>query len=161
MTWCSSCCTWHYVHLVACDMMLFFLFSVAAHVFTKSLFLLFFILLLSLSPFAYFPFQFVAALLSICCMIFLGFVDDVLSLRWRHKLLWPTLSSLPLLMVYIVEGGSTTIIVPKPFRTMAGYSMNLGMGVCTCMCGLLFLIDILQQKVGCFQKTLVVSSVDF
>ena len=33
--------------------------------------------------------QLVAALLSISCMLLLGFADDVLDLRWRHKLLLP------------------------------------------------------------------------
>jgi UDP-N-acetylglucosamine--dolichyl-phosphate N-acetylglucosaminephosphotransferase len=70
--------------------------------------------------------QFICALLSICCMIFLGFADDVLDLRWRHKLILPTLASLPLLMVYIVSGGSTTIIVPIPLRPLLGYDLPLG-----------------------------------
>ena len=46
--------------------------------------------------------QLLAALLSISCMLLLGFADDVLDLRWRHKLLLPTMASLPLLMVYYV-----------------------------------------------------------
>ncbi|XP_014249162.1 UDP-N-acetylglucosamine--dolichyl-phosphate N-acetylglucosaminephosphotransferase [Cimex lectularius] len=68
----------------------------------------------------------VAALLSICCMLLLGFADDVLDLRWRHKLLLPTIASLPLLMVYYVTFNSTTIIVPKPFRHLLGVSINIG-----------------------------------
>jgi UDP-N-acetylglucosamine--dolichyl-phosphate N-acetylglucosaminephosphotransferase len=36
-------------------------------------------------------------------MILLGFADDVLDLRWRHKLVLPTLASLPLLVVYVVR----------------------------------------------------------
>ena len=74
------------------------------------------------------PFQFVlfvAALLSICCMVFLGFADDVLELRWRHKLTLPTIATLPLLMVYIVNAGSTTVIVPKPFREYLGHDVDL------------------------------------
>ncbi|XP_041373345.1 UDP-N-acetylglucosamine--dolichyl-phosphate N-acetylglucosaminephosphotransferase-like [Gigantopelta aegis] len=70
--------------------------------------------------------EFLAAVLSICCMIFLGFADDVLDLKWRHKLLLPTMASLPLLMVYFVNVGSTTIIVPKPLRLLLGYDVNLG-----------------------------------
>lgn len=70
--------------------------------------------------------EFLAALTSICCMIFLGFADDVLDLRWRHKLLLPTLASLPLLMVYILNFNSTTIIVPKPFRPILGYDLDMG-----------------------------------
>lgn len=67
-----------------------------------------------------------AALLSVCCMLLLGFADDVLNLRWRHKLLLPTIASLPLLVVYYINFNSTTIIVPKPFRDFLGASVNLG-----------------------------------
>ncbi|XP_001604731.1 UDP-N-acetylglucosamine--dolichyl-phosphate N-acetylglucosaminephosphotransferase [Nasonia vitripennis] len=70
--------------------------------------------------------ELLAALLSICCMVLLGFADDVLDLRWRHKLLLPTVASLPLLMVYYVNFNSTTIIVPKPLRYLLGFSVNLG-----------------------------------
>ncbi|KAJ4444375.1 UDP-N-acetylglucosamine--dolichyl-phosphate N-acetylglucosaminephosphotransferase [Periplaneta americana] len=70
--------------------------------------------------------EMVSALLSICCMLLLGFADDVLDLRWRHKLLLPTIASLPLLMVYYVNFNSTTIIVPKPFRQWFGFSVDLG-----------------------------------
>jgi hypothetical protein len=59
-------------------------------------------------------------------MIFFGFADDVLDLKWRHKLLLPTLASLPLLMVYFVNIGSTTIVVPKPLRLYLGHDVNLG-----------------------------------
>ncbi|XP_035724041.1 UDP-N-acetylglucosamine--dolichyl-phosphate N-acetylglucosaminephosphotransferase-like [Vespa mandarinia] len=69
--------------------------------------------------------EFLAALLSICCMLLLGFADDVLDLRWRHKLLLPTIATLPLLMVYYVNFNSTLIIVPKPLRIWLGYSVDL------------------------------------
>lgn len=59
-------------------------------------------------------------------MIFLGFADDVLNLRWRHKLLLPTMASLPLLMVYFTNFGNTTIVVPKPFRLLLGMHLDLG-----------------------------------
>ncbi|GMP97579.1 hypothetical protein CsSME_00045777 [Camellia sinensis var. sinensis] len=56
-----------------------------------------------------------AALASVCFMILLGFVDDVLDVPWRVKLLLPSIAALPLLMAY---AGHTTIIIPKP---LAGY----------------------------------------
>merc|ERR1719369_2681249 len=56
--------------------------------------------------------QLVSALLSISCMLMLGFADDVLDLRWRHKLLLPTMASLPLLLVYYVTANRTQIVVP-------------------------------------------------
>lgn len=70
--------------------------------------------------------QLIGALLAICCMIFLGFADDVLNLRWRHKLLLPTIASLPLLMVYFTNFGNTVIVVPKPFRLLLGMHLDLG-----------------------------------
>lgn len=77
-----------------------------------------------------FPFHeyvgFLAALLSICCMILLGFADDVFDLKWRHKLLLPTIASLPLLVVYLVTFDLTKIIVPAPFRALLGYSLDIG-----------------------------------
>ncbi|XP_036381485.1 UDP-N-acetylglucosamine--dolichyl-phosphate N-acetylglucosaminephosphotransferase isoform X2 [Megalops cyprinoides] len=73
--------------------------------------------------------QLIGALLAICCMIFLGFADDVLNLRWRHKLLLPTVASLPLLMVYFTNFGNTVIVVPKPFRALLG--MHLDLVFCT------------------------------
>lgn len=46
-------------------------------------------------------------------MMCLGFVDDVLDLPWRYKLILPPIASLPLLVNY---SGATTIILPKPIR---------------------------------------------
>ncbi|XGW03900.1 hypothetical protein V3C99_015223 [Haemonchus contortus] len=66
------------------------------------------------SAFPYTKFlAFLSALISICTAILLGFADDVLDLKWRHKLAFPTLSSLPILMVYYVSGGSTTVLIPS------------------------------------------------
>lgn len=56
-----------------------------------------------------------SALFSICFMIFLGFLDDTLDLKWRYKLILPTVASLPLLMSY---SGSTAMYIPKPFTTL-------------------------------------------
>jgi UDP-N-acetylglucosamine--dolichyl-phosphate N-acetylglucosaminephosphotransferase len=53
-----------------------------------------------------------SALFSICFMIFLGFMDDTLDLKWRYKLILPTIASLPLLMTY---SGQTAMYVPKVF----------------------------------------------
>jgi UDP-N-acetylglucosamine--dolichyl-phosphate N-acetylglucosaminephosphotransferase len=59
-------------------------------------------------------------------MILLGFADDVLDLRWRHKLLLPTIASLPLLMVYYVNFNSTTIILPKIVHNLISTSIDIG-----------------------------------
>lgn len=60
-----------------------------------------------------------ASLLSICFMIFLGFSDDVLDLRWRYKLVLPLIASFPLLFAY---QGSTNIIIPKFLAKIIGFS---------------------------------------
>lgn len=70
--------------------------------------------------------ELISALLTICCMLLLGFADDVLDLRWRHKLLLPMVASLPMLMVYYVTYDLTTIIVPMPLRPLLGYDLDLG-----------------------------------
>lgn len=54
-----------------------------------------------------------AALASVTFMILLGFADDVLDLRWRDKMILPSIATLPLLAAY---AGSTTVIVPQPVR---------------------------------------------
>ena len=54
-----------------------------------------------------------SALFSICFMIFLGFMDDTLDLKWRYKLVLPTVASLPLLSAY---SGSTAVYIPPPFQ---------------------------------------------
>lgn len=59
-------------------------------------------------------------------MILLGFADDVLDLRWRHKLLLPTIASLPLLMVYYVNFNSTTIVLPGIVHSIIGTSIDIG-----------------------------------
>ncbi|XP_027073055.1 uncharacterized protein [Coffea arabica] len=64
-----------------------------------------------------------AALASICFMILLGFVDDVLDIPWRVKLLLPSVAALPLLMAY---AGHTTIIIPKPLVQYFGENIDLG-----------------------------------
>jgi UDP-N-acetylglucosamine--dolichyl-phosphate N-acetylglucosaminephosphotransferase len=67
--------------------------------------------------------QYNAAAFSICFMTFLGFADDVLNLRWRYKLLLPTIASFPLLVAY---SGTTMVIVPEPLRVYIGRSLELG-----------------------------------
>ena len=46
-------------------------------------------------------------------MTLLGFVDDVLELRWRYKLIIPCIATLPLAQAYWSQNGSTTITLPS------------------------------------------------
>lgn len=70
--------------------------------------------------------QYMCAVLAICTMIFLGFADDVVELRWRHKLILPTIATLPILTVYLVTGGSTYVTVPNQLQFLLGDLINLG-----------------------------------
>jgi UDP-N-acetylglucosamine--dolichyl-phosphate N-acetylglucosaminephosphotransferase len=64
-----------------------------------------------------------AAMTSICFMLLLGFIDDVLDVRWSVKICLSFLATLPLLVAY---SGPTNIIVPKPFRGFVGQDVQLG-----------------------------------
>lgn len=70
--------------------------------------------------------EFNASLLSICFMIFLGFADDILDLRWRYKLVLPTIASIPLLIAY---SGSTSILVPKFLQPLIGGISLIDLGI--------------------------------
>ena len=67
--------------------------------------------------------EYYAVLLSICLVVLLGFIDDVVDLRWRHKLIVPTIASIPILTTY---QGLTKVVVPIPLRSMLGHFLNLG-----------------------------------
>ncbi|KAI0510579.1 hypothetical protein KFK09_011184 [Dendrobium nobile] len=65
-----------------------------------------------------------AALACICFMTLLGFVDDVLDVPWRIKLVLPSFAALPLLMAY---AGHTSIVIPKPLAQFVGVAfLDLG-----------------------------------
>ena len=65
-----------------------------------------------------------AALLSICMVVLLGFIDDVIDLRWKHKLIVPTIASFPLLVAY---NGVTSVLVPSFLRELVGMNtIDLG-----------------------------------
>lgn len=64
-----------------------------------------------------------AAVLAICMVVLLGFIDDVVDLRWRHKIVVPTVASLPLLVAY---KGLTSVVVPKLLKPVLGDFVSLG-----------------------------------
>ena len=55
--------------------------------------------------------------------VLLGFIDDVIDLKWRHKLIVPTIATFPLLVAY---NGVTSVVVPKLLRPFLGGLVNLG-----------------------------------
>ena len=61
-----------------------------------------------------------AAAMSVTAMLLLGFADDVLDLRWKHKTFLPAIAVLPAMAVYRIMGYSTSILLPWPLYKMAG-----------------------------------------
>eukprot|EP01043_Picozoa_sp_COSAG02_P014953 COSAG02_NODE_625_length_19372_cov_14.475355_2_plen_433_part_00 len=70
--------------------------------------------------------EFITGLLSITCMLFLGFGDDVLDLKWRHKFILPSAAALPMLMVYASNHGVTDVAVPIVLQPWLGGHIDLG-----------------------------------
>ncbi|ETW10039.1 hypothetical protein H310_00430 [Aphanomyces invadans] len=56
-------------------------------------------------------------IVSIAAMITLGFCDDLLDLKWRHKLLFPPLATIPVLLHY---SGVTAVVMPSFVRGIIG-----------------------------------------
>jgi UDP-N-acetylglucosamine--dolichyl-phosphate N-acetylglucosaminephosphotransferase len=72
--------------------------------------------------------QFLGGMLALFSMLFLGFADDVLDIRWRVKLWFPFIASVPLLQVYCVTYGRTQVVVPIPLRSLLNTSIiDLGL----------------------------------
>ncbi|EAU86042.2 UDP-N-acetylglucosamine-dolichyl [Coprinopsis cinerea okayama7 len=69
---------------------------------------------------------YLSSIISLLIATFLGFLDDVFDIRWRHKLPIPIIASIPLLMVYYAERGNTNIVMPIPLRPLFGTLVNLG-----------------------------------
>ena len=66
--------------------------------------------------------MFNAATTALTLTILTGFMDDVLDLRGRTKIMLSFLAALPLIVAY---DGPTNVIVPKPLRGFLGDSVEL------------------------------------
>jgi UDP-N-acetylglucosamine--dolichyl-phosphate N-acetylglucosaminephosphotransferase len=65
-----------------------------------------------------------AALTASAFGLLLGFVDDVLDVKWRHKILLSVFSTLPLIASY---DGSLDVLVPLPLQAATGVAtVHLG-----------------------------------
>ncbi len=50
----------------------------------------------------------------------LGFGDDLFDIRWRHKFFIPAFASIPLLVIYFVDFGVTSVVLPTFLQPYAG-----------------------------------------
>lgn len=57
--------------------------------------------------------EYLSAILCLESTILLGMADDLFDLRWRHKFFLPAIAAIPLLIVYYVDFGVTSIAIPK------------------------------------------------
>jgi UDP-N-acetylglucosamine--dolichyl-phosphate N-acetylglucosaminephosphotransferase len=57
----------------------------------------------------------------------LGVGDDLLDIRWRHKVLIPALGAIPMLIVYFVDFGVTQVVVPVRLQKYLGPIVDLGL----------------------------------
>lgn len=64
-----------------------------------------------------------AALVCIVFSVLLGFVDDVLDIPWRYKLVLPMFGMLPVLMAY---NGVTYVLLPNCLRGLLGTTLDIG-----------------------------------
>ncbi|KAL2834455.1 glycosyl transferase family 4-domain-containing protein [Aspergillus cavernicola] len=70
--------------------------------------------------------SYLSGLLSLQCIVILGIGDDLLDIRWRHKVLIPAFGAIPMLMVYFVDFGVTHVVVPVPLQPYVGAFLDLG-----------------------------------
>ncbi|TQB71394.1 tunicamycin resistance protein [Monascus purpureus] len=70
--------------------------------------------------------SYLSGLLSLQSIVILGIGDDLLDIRWRHKVLIPAFASIPMLIVYLVDFGVTRVVVPLPLQPYLGSSIDLG-----------------------------------
>ncbi|RKU47498.1 tunicamycin resistance protein [Coniochaeta pulveracea] len=78
--------------------------------------------------------SYLSAIISLQSIALLGIGDDLFDIRWRHKLFIPAFASIPLLVVYFVDFGVTSIVVPIPLQPYLGELFNLGFLYYVYMC---------------------------
>ncbi|KAL1902209.1 tunicamycin resistance protein [Ceratocystis pirilliformis] len=70
--------------------------------------------------------SYLSAIISLQCIALLGVGDDLFDIRWRYKWWIPGLASIPILTVYFVDFGVTSIIIPTPLQPYLGELFDLG-----------------------------------
>ncbi|KAM7222673.1 Glycosyl transferase family 4 domain containing protein [Rhypophila decipiens] len=70
--------------------------------------------------------SYLSAIISLQSIAILGIGDDLFDIRWRHKFFIPAFASIPLLVVYFVDFGVTSIVIPIPLQPYLGELFNLG-----------------------------------
>ncbi|QUC21584.1 uncharacterized protein UV8b_05827 [Ustilaginoidea virens] len=70
--------------------------------------------------------SYLGAVISLQTIALLGIGDDLFDIRWRHKWWIPGLASIPLLVVYFVDFGVTSVVMPVQLQPYLGELLDLG-----------------------------------
>lgn len=70
--------------------------------------------------------SYLSAIISLQSIALLGIGDDLFDIRWRHKFFIPAFAAIPLLVVYFVDFGVTSIVIPIQLQPYLGQLLNLG-----------------------------------
>lgn len=70
--------------------------------------------------------SYLGAIISLQTIALLGIGDDLFDIRWRHKWWIPGLASIPILVVYFVDFGVTSIVMPLQLQAFLGELFDLG-----------------------------------
>lgn len=73
--------------------------------------------------------EYLSSVLCLQLTVLLGLADDLFDLRWRHKFFLPAIAAIPLLVVYYVDFGVTSILVPAFFRPYLGGASLVDVGM--------------------------------
>lgn len=85
--------------------------------------------------------EFLSAVLAIQSMVLLGFADDILDVRWRYKIWFPAVASIPLLIFYYTNFGVTHVVMPLQLRPLLGDLVDLGKSdIAYARCSLLLIL---------------------
>ncbi|KAL2754394.1 hypothetical protein ACRALDRAFT_2054344 [Sodiomyces alcalophilus JCM 7366] len=70
--------------------------------------------------------SYLSAIISLQTTALLGIGDDLFDIRWRHKWWIPALAAIPILVVYFVDFGVTSVVIPIPLQPYLGELFDLG-----------------------------------
>ncbi|KAK2616438.1 tunicamycin resistance protein [Conoideocrella luteorostrata] len=70
--------------------------------------------------------SYLGAIIALQTIALLGIGDDLFDIRWRHKWWIPGLASIPILVVYFVDFGVTSIVIPVQLQPYLGELFDLG-----------------------------------
>ncbi|KAL2120409.1 hypothetical protein VTJ04DRAFT_4436 [Mycothermus thermophilus] len=70
--------------------------------------------------------SYLSAMVSLHTVAALGLADDLFDIRWRHKFFIPAFAAIPLLVVYAVDFGVTSVVVPRLLQPYLGQLLDLG-----------------------------------